>query len=171
MDLIQLRKEVDHIDQQMLSLMLRRMEIVTEVAQYKRANNLPVFAPDRENQILARVDTLVEGDYASAIKLLYGIIMDLNKLNEYRIAPKEIQVPTGAGGASVRAILEDTPSALCRYVSPLAASEVVISDIRSQSLPGGQLLVDIELVGDTSEPRFAAALSVLADTAKSFTLL
>lgn len=55
------------------------------------------------------------------LKLVYGILMDLNKLYEYQIQPKEFEIPTALGGASVRAILSDHPGALTRYLSPLAA--------------------------------------------------
>ncbi len=170
MDLKELRNQIDHIDEELLTLFMDRMNLVTKVAEYKKANALPINAPEREHEILDRLDSRM-GDNMAGIKLLYGIIMDLNKLNEYRVVPKDLQVPSGAGGASVRAILSDTPDALCRYVSPLAGAAVNIANIRSQALPGGKLLVDIELIGNTSQPNFAAALSVLADTAEKFMLL
>ena len=97
--------------------------------------------------------------------------MDLSKYREYQTVENSISVPTSAGGASVRAVIDDTPFALCRYLSPLAAAEVSILSIRSQSMPGGRLLVDLELAGETSDPSFSSVLAVLADAAEKFTLL
>ena len=114
---------------------------------------------------------MFDSDNVGGIKLLYGILMDINKMLEYTQVPKKIDIPTKLGGASVRAILSDRPETLCRYLSPLAAAEVSISDIHSQSLPGGKLLVDIELLGDTNNSNFDAALAVLADTADKFSLV
>lgn len=105
------------------------------------------------------------------LKLVYGILMDLNKLYEYQIQPKEFEIPTALGGASVRAILSDHPGALTRYLSPLAAADISITGIHSQAMPGGKMAVDIEMVGKIQDPGFIAALSVLSDTAEQFTLL
>ena len=171
MDLTELRSEIDTLDSQLLKLILKRTELVNQVADYKSQNRIPIFAPEREHEILERLSKKVGKNNAGGVKLLYGTLMDLNKLREYQHVPPEIKVPTGLGGASVRAILSDSPSALCRYLSPLAAAEVAISDIRSQLLPGGKLVVDIELIGETGDPDFAAALSVLKDNAEQFTLL
>lgn len=173
MDLEELRAEIDGVDSQILSLILKRRALISNVISYKKEHNLPVFAPDREQQVLKRVGDLVGSDamMQSGLKLLYGILMDIYKFHEYEQSPKNISVPTDVGGASVRAILQDKPGALSRYLSPLAAAEVNITNIRSQSMPGGNLLVDIELAGKTNDPTFIAALAVLADTAEKFTLI
>lgn len=171
MDLQELRAEIDRVDGDLLTLIMSRKALVQQVAEYKKSNRIPVFDPEREREILRRLETRAGHANLGGVRLLYGILMDLNKLNEYQTNPEDVTIPTGLGGASVRAILSDSPSALCRYLSPLAAAEVAISDIHSQSMPGGKLLVDIELSGDTGDPNFAAALAVLADTAEKFTLL
>ncbi|MFV0497851.1 MAG: chorismate mutase [Candidatus Fimivivens sp.] len=173
MDLEVLRAEIDGVDSQILTLILKRRALISDVIRYKKENNLPVFAPDREQQVLKRVGDVIGSDVImqSGFKLLYGILMDIYKFHEYEQSPKNIAVPTDVGGASVRAILQDKPGALSRYLSPLAAAEVSITNIRSQAMPGGDLLVDIELAGKTNDPTFVAALAVLADTAEKFTLL
>ncbi len=55
MDLNALRTEIDALDDQLLALFLRRMEIVKQVAAYKLENNLPVLHPKREEEILQRM--------------------------------------------------------------------------------------------------------------------
>ena len=172
MNLQELRDQIDTIDTQIVEKILKRRELISSVVEYKAINDVPVFDPARENQVLARVAQLAGDDFVgSGIQLLYGILMDLNKLYEYQRVPKDLTVPTDIGGASVRAVLQDKPGALSRYISPLAVSEVNITNIRTQSMPGGNLLVDIELVGKTDDPQFKAALSVLSDTADKFALM
>jgi len=172
MKLKELRSEIDLVDSQIIDLIIKRRQLMNGVVEYKVNNNVPVFAPDREQQILKRVAELAGDDVAgSGVQLLYGILMDLNKLYEYQRVPKELSVPTDIGGASVRAILTDVPGALSRYISPLAVAGVNITNIRSQSMPGGKLLVDLEIVGNTCDPQFKAALSVLSDTAEKFVLM
>lgn len=173
MELQELRAKIDGVDNDILTLILKRRDLISDVINYKKEHNLPVFAPDREQQVLGRVSEVVGSDVVlqSGLNLLYGILMDIYKFHEYEQSPKNISVPTDVGGASVRAVLHDKPGALSRYLSPLAAAEVSITNIRSQSMPGGNLLVDIELAGKTNDPTFIAALAVLADTAEKFTLL
>ena len=168
-----MRTQIDGVDSEILTLFLKRRKLISDVISYKKEHHLPVFAPDREQQVLKRVSDVVGPDAVlqSGLTLLYGILMDIYKFHEYEQSPKNISVPTDVGGASVRAVLRDKPGALSRYLSPLAAAEVKITNIRSQSMPGGNLLVDIELAGKTNDPAFIAALAVLADTAEKFTLI
>lgn len=172
MELQNLRQGIDEIDHQIMELILERKDRITEVAMYKKEHHLPVFSPEREKEVLRSVAAASDHDeFGAGMALLYGMLMDLNKLYEYQVSPKEITVPTALGGASVRAILSQRPGALCRYLAPLAAAEVSINGIRSQAMPGGKLVVDLELVGETNDPNFMAVLSVLADTAEKFVLL
>ena len=171
MELLALRNQIDDIDNRLLELILQRRQLVSKVGEYKIGHAMPVYSPDREQEIISRLSQKLEEDDKGALQLFYQILMDLNKLYEYRHSPKAFTIPTAMGGVSVRAILPDCPSALCRYLSPLAASNICISDIHSKSMPGGKLVVDIELVGDVSDNGFAAALSVLSDAAEKFTII
>ena len=46
----ELRTRIDHIDQQMVELFKQRMEAVGEIADYKVARSLPVYAAARERR-------------------------------------------------------------------------------------------------------------------------
>lgn len=52
MDLLDLRKEIDKIDDQLIPLLQHRMDISRQVAAYKAERGLPVFNAEREGQIL-----------------------------------------------------------------------------------------------------------------------
>ena len=171
LDLKELRGEIDEIDRQIIDLIEQRRRIIYRVAEYKRQHELPVFSPDRESEVIRKVEDRFGAKGSSAFKLLFGFLMDLNKYYEYRCVERPVNVPTKMNGASIRAVIEDTPFALCRYLCPLAAAEVSILSIRSESIPGGRLLVDLDLAGDTSDPAFAAVLSVLEDASEKFMIL
>ena len=171
MELETLRHEVDIIDDKILELLIERNAKASEVARCKAEGGVPVFDPSREDMILERMSGNLTPEDKNSIKLLFEIVMDLNRLHEYEKRPKEFEHHTDLGGLSVRAVIKDTPRAICRYISPLAAADVSISDIRSQALPGGKLMVELELEGDLKEKSFAAAISVLADASSSFQLL
>lgn len=172
MDLNMLREDIDQIDSELIDLLRRRFKVTEQIADYKRTNKLPIFVPERERQILDRLSALSDTSLpVSGLRLLYAIMLDLNKFGEYLSSPDPLDVPTGMGGASVRAIIANKPGTLCRYLSALAAAEVSVTKISSTAMPGGKLVVDMELDGQVGDPRFMAALSVLSDTAEQFMLL
>lgn len=55
MRLDRLRNEIDGIDSMMLELFSNRMEIVAQIAQEKQRTGMPIDAPGREREVLARV--------------------------------------------------------------------------------------------------------------------
>lgn len=54
MDLNVLREEIDEIDSRLVDLFVKRMAIVEKVACYKIENDMPVFHPAREKEVIAR---------------------------------------------------------------------------------------------------------------------
>jgi hypothetical protein len=65
------------------------------------------------------------------------MIMDMNKLNEYRTVPKEITIPTLWRRFGARNSAE-TP-ACCAATSPAVRGEYHDCDIRSQTMPGDKV--------------------------------
>lgn len=53
MNLTDLRKQIDGIDQKILELLANRTDLSKKVLQYKKKHNLSVFQPSREKEILA----------------------------------------------------------------------------------------------------------------------
>lgn len=52
MNLDSIRTDIDDIDHELVRLFQMRMSLVAQVAKYKAANNIPVFNPEREKEIL-----------------------------------------------------------------------------------------------------------------------
>jgi len=78
-DINDLRKEIDAIDQELVRLFCRRMEVTARIADYKKENNLPIYHPGREQEVLQKVAALAGpelGDYAQA---LYSEVFTLSK--------------------------------------------------------------------------------------------
>ena len=57
MDLKDLRNEINTIDDDLVKLFVKRMQISAQVAEYKKANQLPIYVPAREREILQEVAT------------------------------------------------------------------------------------------------------------------
>ena len=55
LDLGEIRKNIDAIDDQLLELFKQRMGLTRKVAEYKAAHNMVVFQSEREKAIIASV--------------------------------------------------------------------------------------------------------------------
>ncbi len=49
------RKEIDTIDDNILELLERRMEIVKHIGKLKAQSNTPIYRPEREQKIIQRL--------------------------------------------------------------------------------------------------------------------
>ena len=79
MDLQELRQEIDTIDEELVKLFLRRMDVSAQVADYKKAHDLPIFVPAREREKLRDVAGLAGPDMANYTKVLYSMIFELSR--------------------------------------------------------------------------------------------
>ena len=52
----EIRAEIDSIDKELIALFMRRMDCSRAVAEYKKANNIPILNTDREDEILNSVE-------------------------------------------------------------------------------------------------------------------
>lgn len=61
MDLQDLRNRIDTLDDQMLAILNERMELVHKVGELKRSSNSIIYRPEREKQILDRLEKRNQG--------------------------------------------------------------------------------------------------------------
>ena len=57
MELDKIRKEIDQIDDNILHLLNKRMDLVKKVGELKSASNSPIYRPEREKNIIDRLAT------------------------------------------------------------------------------------------------------------------
>ena len=79
MDLKDYRNKLDTIDGEILTLFRSRMETVEAIAAYKKAHNLPVLAPGREQEILDRVRAESGEELAPYAASLFETLMYLSR--------------------------------------------------------------------------------------------
>jgi len=61
MSLEDLRQRIDELDYQLVQLLNERARVVVEIGQLKNKTDKPVYAPDREKQVLAKIAEANEG--------------------------------------------------------------------------------------------------------------
>ena len=79
MDLSEIRQDIDSIDRQMVDLFCRRMALSAQVADYKKANNLPIFVPGREREILKTVAEQAGPEMENYTRVLYSMLFELSR--------------------------------------------------------------------------------------------
>ncbi len=79
MTLDEIRVEIDKIDKELVPLLKKRMECSLEVAKIKRAENLPIYHPGREKQILDRVESEAGQEYGPYVSSIYRSIMSVSR--------------------------------------------------------------------------------------------
>lgn len=88
MELTDLRKIIDEIDDEIVSLYLKRMGIVAEIAQEKKETNAPVCNLERESEILSRLTKNVPDEFKKYLKEVYSAIFNTSK--DYQLSVKDL---------------------------------------------------------------------------------
>ena len=86
MDLVDLRKQIDSVDEQIVSLYEERMDICKHVAEVKIETGKKVFDREREKEKIARVKSLTHNDFnRTGIGELFEQIMSMSRKLQYQL--------------------------------------------------------------------------------------
>ena len=86
MDLSELRRKIDSIDEQIVSLYEERMEVCGQVAEYKINTGKKVFDRQREAEKLTKAAALAHNDFdAQGVKELFEQIMSMSRKLQYQL--------------------------------------------------------------------------------------
>ena len=71
-----LRKRIDTLDQQLITLLSERAKVVVDVGEFKRGSDTPIYAPHREREVLDRALALNKGPLSDrTIEAIYRELM------------------------------------------------------------------------------------------------
>lgn len=73
------RDQIDSIDEKLVSLFTQRMELSAKIADYKKENNLPIYVPAREREILQDVAQKAGPEMANYTRVLYSLLFELSR--------------------------------------------------------------------------------------------
>ena len=79
MDLNEIRTGIDQIDDQLVQLFCQRMALSAQVADYKKAHDLPIFVPARERAILQSVAEKAGPEMENYTRVLYSMLFELSR--------------------------------------------------------------------------------------------
>ena len=104
MDLNQIRTEIDKVDEELVALYKKRMSLSASVAEYKKANNIPVLDSSRERELLTKISNLSGEEFDLYTRTLYSTILDLSRAYQHKILGN-----TSKLRSDIETALNDTP--------------------------------------------------------------
>lgn len=94
MNLADWRHRIDEIDKKLVKLLNERSHCALEIGKLKQAAKIPLYQPDRENEVLANAESNNTGPLTdAAIRRLFERIID-----EARAAERDAMHLDGSGG-------------------------------------------------------------------------
>ena len=86
MDLLELREQIDTIDEQIVKLYEQRMNVCRQVAEYKISTGKKVFDRQREMEKLAKVRALTHNEFnRCGVEELFEQIMSMSRKLQYQL--------------------------------------------------------------------------------------
>ena len=79
MDIQELRQQIDAIDDQLVDLFGKRMDVAAQIADYKKANDMPIYVPAREREKLLDVANKADPEMSNYTRVLYSMLFELSR--------------------------------------------------------------------------------------------
>lgn len=117
MELSEIRKKIDTVDDQLLKLFLERMSLAEEVAAYKNEHHLPILNKERERAVLARV-TEQSGEKERYAYHLFSTLFELARSRQAELisAPTRVAAQVKASLEAGSAVFPQTGLVACQGV-------------------------------------------------------
>lgn len=85
MNLEELRSQIDQIDNSIVDLFQRRMDVAAQIAQYKSENGLPILQSAREREKLADIASKSRDEMQSYLRVLYSLLFELSRTYQQKL--------------------------------------------------------------------------------------
>ena len=79
MNLDELRTQIDDVDDSLVELFQKRMDIAAQIAEYKRENGLPILQSAREREKLAAISAGAPEEMQRYLRVLYSLLFELSR--------------------------------------------------------------------------------------------
>ncbi|MCQ2776214.1 MAG: chorismate mutase [Bacilli bacterium] len=75
----QYRTEIEQVDDELIKLLIKRMELSKKIGEYKKSNGLSVYDPKREEELKNKNLLKVEEIYKSGYSEIFETILKVSK--------------------------------------------------------------------------------------------
>ena len=140
-ELKKLRSEIDKIDNEILTLLNRRMQIVKEVGKLKNNTNAPIYRPEREKEIIDRLTKLSKSQNGILGKEeIEAIFLEIFAISR-SLERKERIAFLGPNGTYTHQAAESRFGANARYL-PLTNIEAVFKAVSQKEAKYGVVPIE-----------------------------
>ncbi len=162
-ELQQLRAEIDSIDDQILELLNKRMEIVKRVGELKNSTGAPIYRPEREIEILNRLKSKNKGPLTpNAIEAIFLEIFAVSRNLE---RPERVAY-LGPEGSFTHQAAESRFGATSEYL-PIHSISAVFKAVEAGRAKYGVVPIENSIdgvVGETLDLLGKSDLKIVAET-------
>ena len=92
MDIQDLRSQIDQIDDELVALFAKRMAVSAQIADYKKAHQLPIYVPAREREKLQDVAEKAGPEMANYTRVLYSMLFELSRSYQSKLGDSVTQL-------------------------------------------------------------------------------
>ena len=85
MDLKDFRQQIDKIDDEILLLFKNRMDVIRQIALYKKEHDIPIQDTTREQEKLAIIEEKAGEELCTFARTLYSTLLELSRLYQKSI--------------------------------------------------------------------------------------
>ena len=74
-----LRKKIDDIDDELIALFFKRLDISKEIGELKKENNMKIYDPEREEEIIGMSLKNIDDNQKKYVEKFLRTLMDISK--------------------------------------------------------------------------------------------
>lgn len=158
MELKELRNKIDSIDDEIARLFAERTRVACDIAEYKRAHDMPIFQGGREEEVLRRTVEKTPPELADGAKLLFTTLMDISKCRQQQLLtevkpfiPEKPVIHPTVGAVTKGSYTADACSKFCgedctiKYFPDFAA---VFKAVEDEAIDYGVIPIENSTAGD-----------------------
>jgi chorismate mutase/prephenate dehydratase len=164
MNLSELRKQIDKIDDEILELLQERMKIVQKVGKIKNKENLPIYRPEREIEILERLKNKNPSPLSE--EAIEAIFLEIFAVSRNLERPEKVAY-LGPVGSFTHQAAESRFGSLSDYL-PVNSIRAVFKAVESKRAKYGVVPIENSIDGVVGETLDLLGKSPLLITAEIF---
>ena len=113
------RVKIDEIDEKLIRLFEERMDVAAAIAEFKKANAMPVRDPAREKEKILSVLEQTRDDLKEYTPLLYQVLFEMSRSYQTRLNGAETELTKRIAEAIEKTpkMLADSPSVACQGIA------------------------------------------------------
>ncbi len=85
MEIEKLRNEIDEIDNELVEILQKRLDVAAKIAEYKRENGLAVLDRARERELLNKVSKKAGENYESEARIFFNSLMGISRAYQSKL--------------------------------------------------------------------------------------